>query len=242
LTSLKKLEGIDYIDMTFREKQPTIILLHGYGANMRDLAPLATLSPELKNYNWIFPDGTLEVPIGPFMKGKAWFPIDMEELNQAMMTGNFESLFSKGIPEGLEDCATRILKFIEALKKEKSSQEIILGGFSQGSMLALYLTLIKGMRPTALLLLSSTLIGKKELGIAFDKENQESLNLLSIPIFQSHGVSDPVLPISMARALHEFLKEKKMKVDYQEFPGGHEIPPTVMGGMISFLKDNLYES
>lgn len=240
MTSLKKLEGIDYIDMTFRERQPTIILLHGYGANMRDLAPLATLAPELKNYNWIFPDGTLEVPIGPFMKGKAWFPIDMEELNHATMTGNFDKIFSSDIPEGIEDSANKLVNFIEAVKKEKGSNDIILGGFSQGSMLALYLTLMKGVRPLALLLLSCTLIAKKELGLALSKENGESLK--KIPIFQSHGISDPVLPISMARALKDFFKERSMQVDYQEFSGGHEIPPTVMGGMISFLKENLNES
>jgi phospholipase/carboxylesterase len=203
-----------------------LFLLHGYGANMRDLAGIAGLSPELKKFNWIFPDGILKVPIGPFMMGKAWFPIDMEVLNQAMMNGGFEHLFADHIPEGLEETSDLVTEFIHSFEGP-----YILGGFSQGSMLSNYLTFEKGLKPEALLLLSSTLVAKVKW---LDRLSHSDWGG---PIFQSHGVDDPVLPVSMARELKDLFEAHHRKVDYHEFQGGHEIPPQVLQAFISFLKD-----
>lgn len=204
--------------------EKTIVLLHGYGANMRDLAGIASLSPALRDFNWIFPDGVLNVPIGPFMTGKAWFPIDMELLNQAMMNGGFEQLFSDHIPEGLDNVCDLLEEFIAGIEGD-----VILGGFSQGSMLANYLTFERGLNPIALLLLSSTLVAKNKW------LERLSTSSWGGPIFQSHGVSDPVLPVSMARELKELFNAHHRKVDYQEFQGGHEIPPQVLNAFINFL-------
>ncbi len=203
----------------------SIVLLHGYGANMRDLAGLASLSPSFKNYNWYFPDGVLKVPIGPFMMGKAWFPIDMELMNKAMMTGGFEHLFADHTPEGLEEAAGIVKDFIEDIVGE----DYLLGGFSQGSMMANFLTFEKGLRPQKLILLSSTLVARSRF------ESQLSTCDWGGPIFQSHGVDDPVLPISMARELKSIFESYHRKVDYHEFSGGHEIPPMVLQSLIQFL-------
>lgn len=201
-------------------------LLHGYGANMRDLAGIAGISPELKKFNWIFPDGIMKVPIGPYMMGKAWFPIDMELLNKAMMDGGFEHLFADHVPEGLDENSEIVKDFIESFDKP-----FILGGFSQGSMLSNYLIFEKGMTPDALVLLSSTLVAKNRW------LQRLSTSDWGGPIFQSHGVHDPVLPINLSRELRDLFLSHHRNVDYHEFPGGHEIPPQILQAFIKFLKD-----
>ncbi len=221
-------QSLDYLEIKNGDHLPTVVLLHGYGANMKDLAPLATLLPELKQYNWIFPDGPLKVEIGPHMYGKAWFPIDMELLNRAMMTGGFEHLFSDHYPEGM-DASSKILKsFLE----EHIDGELILGGFSQGSMMSCDLVFNAGVKVNSLLLLSSTLVARDRLENSLQNfSGQETL-----PIFQSHGTGDPVLPLHMARKLKEVLTTHKLEVDYHEFPGGHEIPPRILQSLFQFLQ------
>ncbi len=219
--------SIDYIHVD-NGSPITMFMLHGYGANMRDLAPLASLSPELKKLNWIFPDGIIKVPIGPYMHGKAWFPIDMMKLNQAITNGGFEEIFADHIPEGLEESSQSIKEMIEELSHDK----FLLGGFSQGSMMANYLTFEKGLDPESLILLSSTLIAKD----IWKKRLEESS--WKKPIFQSHGTGDPVLPVDLARALTQLIRSSKREVYSIEFNGGHEIPPIVMKQLIEFFKKN----
>ena len=216
---------LDYLFIDNGAKK-NLFMFHGYGANMRDLAGIASLSPEFKNFNWIFPDGIIQVPIGPFMMGKAWFPIDMEELNQAMMSDGFENLFAERTPEGLEEACQIVESFIKSFK-----EPFLLGGFSQGSMLSNFLVFEKGLNPDALLLLSSTLVAKVKW---LDRLSHSEWGN---PIFQSHGTDDPVLPVNMARELKELLIAHHRNVEYHEFPGGHEIPPKVLQALINFLKD-----
>ena len=222
-------QSLDYLEIKNGEDLPTIVLLHGYGANMRDLAPLATLLPELKKYNWIFPDGPLKVLIGPNMYGKAWFPIDMEEMNRAMMSGGFENLFSDHYPQGLAESS----KLLENFIKDQISGDLILGGFSQGSMMACDLSFNTPLQAKALILLSSTLVARERLESSLEKHKT------SLPIFQSHGQGDPVLPIHMAKKLKDIFERNNLEVDYHEFPGGHEIPPRILQSLIHFLKENL---
>ena len=222
-------QSLDYLEIKNGEGLPTIVLLHGYGANMKDLAPLATLLPELRSYNWIFPDGPLKVEIGPHMYGKAWFPIDMQLLNTAMMTGGFEHLFSDHYPQGMQESTNLIQNFLS----EHVKGDLILGGFSQGSMMATDLTFNAKVKSKALVLLSSTLVARDRL-----ESSLEGLDS-KLPVFQSHGTGDPVLPIHMARKLKEAMTSHGIEVDYHEFPGGHEIPPRVLQSFIHFLKHNI---
>ncbi len=219
-------QSLDYLEIKNGENLPTVVLLHGYGANMKDLAPLATLLPELKEYNWIFPDAPLKVEIGPHMYGKAWFPIDMGLLNTAMMSGGFEHLFSDHYPEGMEKSS----KILKSFLQEHIQGKLILGGFSQGSMMACDLIFNESVSATSLVLLSSTLVARDRL------ENSLKSFKTDLPIFQSHGSSDPVLPLHMARKLNEVLVNHDLKVDYHEFPGGHEIPPRILQNLFQFLQ------
>ena len=55
---------------------PTVLTLHGRGANAMDLLGLAPLLCGGK-FLMICPQGPLETPIGPGMTGYAWYPMSM---------------------------------------------------------------------------------------------------------------------------------------------------------------------
>ena len=61
----------------------TLVLFHGFGADAYDLQTLSDVIKTPWPCNWIFPQGILEVPIGPGWTGRAWWPIDMAAHQQA---------------------------------------------------------------------------------------------------------------------------------------------------------------
>ena len=113
-----------------------VVFFHGFGANMHDLASLSREMSLQQNTNWYFPDGFLEVPIGPGWTGKAWFPIPLRELEQAMLRGETLDLSKRLVPD-MAVAVNKAKKFLSTLPF--TPEQIILGGFSQGSMLAMAL-------------------------------------------------------------------------------------------------------
>jgi phospholipase/carboxylesterase len=218
--------GIDYLQLLLGEDLPCVILLHGYGASQEDLAPIVQYIPGYENFNWIFPNGTREVPIGPYVQGRAWFPIDMMQLGMASQTGRFEEFFQE-VPGGFVEAKEKLSDFLDN-QSEKFSK-IHLGGFSQGSMMAIDLAFSRqGIEQ--LILLSSTLVAPVHLKKQLENE-------VDFPIFQSHGKSDPVLPIDLARKLHHIFADKNLSAQYHEFEGGHEIPPLILEKLGAFLNE-----
>src|SRR5580704_3964260 len=107
------------------EENKSVVLLHGFGADASDLYPLADfLDPEAQ-WNFYFPEAPLEVPIGPMMTGRGWFPISVRELETGID-------FTKARPPAMD--ASRDL--VADLLFHVNSKNLILGGFSQGAMIS----------------------------------------------------------------------------------------------------------
>ncbi len=117
---------------------PTIVLFHGYGASAFDLYPLHEVLTTEQKFNWVFPNGHLSIPIMPGYFGRAWFPIDIIALQEAMQRGDFRDLADKE-PDGLDVARQSALLMLDALNIPFN--QIIIGGFSQGAMLACDLSL-----------------------------------------------------------------------------------------------------
>lgn len=205
---------------------PTIILFHGYGASAYDLYPLHQVMEAQEGTNWIFPDGHLEIPIAPGYNGKAWFPIDMEALQRAMMMGTFRD-FSEITPPGLDVAREKALAMIDALAIP--FDKLIIGGFSQGAMLSTDIALRHNKNPRGLFILSGTLLNK-------DIWVELAAKKSSMTFFQSHGRGDPVLGYQPAKDLNNVLRDAGMVGEFVSFPGGHEIPLEVIQGMNRYIK------
>src|SRR5437868_11004929 len=107
-----------------------------------------------------------------------------------------------------------MMAMIEALKVPWS--KIILGGFSQGAMLATDLYLNAPETPAGLMLLSGAVINKEEVKPLVEKRRGEKF-------FQCHGTNDQVLMMRGARQLESLLNAGGMKGGCRGFPGRLEV-------------------
>lgn len=204
---------------------PTIVLSHGFGANMRDLVPLAAELGEEK-YRFVFPQAPVTLP--GFPSGRAWFPREQHEL-EAFATGALFSDLSTYDPPGLAESAKELAQLLEYL--DLRPENTVVGGFSQGAMIACELVLgQRWSRPAGLLVLSGSLVAGSRL--------QEAAAAVSgLPVFQSHGDADTLLPIEQARALGDLLQSAGAKHTFLPFPGGHGIPDVVIDGVRDFVRE-----
>jgi len=204
---------------------PVIVLLHGYGADNADLASLADLLPVPAGTTWVFPNAPLTVPLGPHAQGRAWFPLDVAALEEAMQHGTHRS-YAAGMPEGMAAAAAQVSRLVEGLGRDPS--ETILGGFSQGAMIACEVALTQAAAPHGLLLLSSALVAQARWSEAMAR-------YAGLRVFLSHGRVDPLLSYADAETLRDLFVQSGATVDFVPFAGGHEIPPVVMQGLARFL-------
>ena len=228
----RKIASLDVLEIPASAESadgPVILLLHGYGASAYDLLPLHQELQSPPGTSWYFPNGFVKVPLGPNMYGRAWFPIDIAALEQALAQGDYRDL-SSIIPEGLPAAREKILQMLEQIAEEKKIgyDKIIIGGFSQGAMLSTDIVLRSTENFAKLLILSGTLLAKKEW-------SKLALAKKGLSFFQSHGQQDPLLPFEMALELHSILSKAGCKGELIPFMGGHEIPPLVLSRLGSFL-------
>lgn len=211
------IEGINCLKRKGEEKR-AFVLIHGYGASKEDLASLSQVLA-FKG-DWYFPDGIINVPIGPMMMGKAWFPIDMMALEKAMQSGSHRD-FKAVTPPGFEEALQRLETFLKTLKEEY--QEVIIGGFSQGAMCSLHLSFKMNLHKVVLL--SGNPIAMNLLDLKTDSKK----------IFMSHGEHDPLLSFLKAQDLAKELSQENHHLTFEAFSGGHEIPMTIVQKLNSFL-------
>jgi phospholipase/carboxylesterase len=222
----RKIGRLDALELKGDPEAPTVVLFHGYGADMHDLASLANVIQAPKGTNWVFPNGHLSIPLGGHYEGRAWFPISVSELERAMATGEVID-FSTIVPPGLKKAREMALELVENLKVPMN--RLVLGGFSQGAMLATDLTLHLETPPAGLVLLSGTLVNGDQWSALAPKHS-------GLRFFQSHGIRDAVLGFAMAERLEKLLHQAGWKGKLQRFEGAHEIPPEVIIQLGAYLR------
>ncbi len=215
-------KNIQYIEHTDDTEKPYVILFHGFGADMNDLESLKEImNPDGVELNWIFPNGIFSVPIGPHVSGRAWWPLKMTEL---------PSDWSNYSPPEMSDLIPKIMNLIKSLNVPWN--KIILGGFSQGAMLATEVYFAATEKPLGLMSMSGSLIRK-------DIWTQKCANRKSEKIFLSHGEQDQVLPSGGTQKLIQLLKQNELSVDFVSFQGGHEIPAQVCARAKKYITEKI---
>ncbi len=207
---------------------PLIVLLHGFGAPGDDLVALGQYLKVPHNVRFLFPSAPLSLDMG-LGDARAWWMLDMERVTQARAQGQWEAL-SEEIPRGLLPARTQMQEVLTLAMESLSvpSHSLVLGGFSQGAMLSTDLVLHSDLSFAGLALLSGTLIAKQ-------KWLSRLPNRKGLPVFQSHGIDDPILAHSMAQQLRDHIHNAGLPVSWVEFRGGHEIPIQVLDGLSTFL-------
>jgi phospholipase/carboxylesterase len=207
------------------QPRQVVVLLHGWGASGEDLVPLgeALAAP---GRLLVFPEAPLAGPWG----GRAWWHLDLVALEAARASGQDRDLRAT-VPVGLPAARASILALLDELEQRTRlpRSAVILGGFSQGAMLAVDAALASQPHPGALVVLSGTLVAEAEWTAALAAARPP------IPVFMSHGRVDPVLPFRLAEALRERVAAAGHPVTWVPFGGGHEIPRAVLAALASFL-------
>jgi phospholipase/carboxylesterase len=207
---------------------PVVMLLHGFGAPGDDLVPLADVMNVPKGTRFLFPEGPLSLSFG-YGDARAWWLIDMARVEADRAAGRVRDL-SGEVPRGLPPVREAIEQFLTQLPRAIpiDYKKTVIGGFSQGAMLTCDTVMRQTLPFAGLVQLSGTLVAKQDWRPTVSKRT-------GLPVFQSHGAQDPILPYVMAERLRDELIKAGLSVEWHSFPGGHEIPEPVLQQLSGFV-------
>lgn len=213
-----------------------VVFCHGFGAPGTDLVGLG---PELMqsfdriaaNVRFIFPAAPLSLDDYGIYGGRAWWYLDLEARMQAIARGEIRNL-RNDVPEGLREARESMLQLIADVSSETGlpTPRIVVGGFSQGGMIATDVALHLDESPAALVVFSGTILNEPAWRAAAPKH-------AGLKTVLSHGRQDPILPFLGAEWLRDLLKEGGLDVEFHPFNGGHTIPRDVLARVGELVDD-----
>lgn len=200
-----------------QEKNPLLLLLHGYGSNEEDLFSFASELPE--EYYVV----SAQAPY-PLMYGSyAWYAINFDaddtkfsDINQAKQSRDL------------------IVNIIDELisKYPIDPKNVTLIGFSQGAILSYAIALSYPEKVSKIVAMSGY------LNTEMAKDNFEKNDFSKLKIFASHGTVDQVIPIDWARKTSPILEKLGIQFVYKEYPVGHGVAPQNFYDFRNWLGEN----
>ena len=183
------------------EPERVLLLVHGLGADERDLGGLLSYLDPDGRFVTVLPRGPVAAP-----PGFAWY----EWTGQgALDSAGFQSSLT-ALDELLDEtCAEHGL----------ARDESVVGGFSQGAGVTLALALRRSDKPhpAAVLAMSPALPGLVDV-IDPDWESAKAM-----PVLVQHGSEDPLVPVQRSRDLARELESHGVPVVYGEYPMAHQV-------------------
>ena len=215
------------------------VLCHGFGAGGSDLVGLADelfrVRPGLLGRVRLhFPAAPLDMgPMG-LPGARAWWMLDMRRLNLPL-SERVEALRNER-PGGADALRTQFDSLVESLLTPDGLPpgSLVVGGFSQGSMLATDYALRSRDALGGLAVFSGAMVAAEEWeGWAAECPKRR--------VFQSHGRTDTILPFAAGEALRDLLETNGHDVRFEAFGGPHTIPPAALTGLADLLEEVLGE-
>ena len=180
-----------------------LLLVHGYGADERDLGGLLPyLDPE-GHFLTVLPRGPVAAP-----PGFAWYDIG------AVGAGHTSDVTFLSSLDALDDLLDQA-----SAEHGMARRDAVVGGFSQGGALAVALGLRRSPRehPAGILAMSTYLPDVE--GVEYDWDAAAG-----IPVLVQHGTEDPLIPVERGgRALAQTLVDHHVPTVYGEYPMGHAV-------------------
>lgn len=204
---------------------PTIVLLHGYCSSETDWAPFAKSIRLPHSTRFLFPRGPESAKrTDGAPAGRAWWHLD---LASNMRDGALGADLSTEKPAGLEHAALAVRALL-ARQGNRAARPFILGGFSQGAMVAAQVAFASDEPLRALVLLSGTLVD--EASWKANYAHRKGLH-----VFIAHGRTDPTLSFEIAERMRSDMATAGLEVTWFPFDGGHETPAEVIVALNAFL-------
>lgn len=194
---------------------PTLILMHGRGADPSDLAPLRSRLPD----RW-----TVVLPRAPhpglpwgYGPGWAWYRYEGDDrpevesfrVSQATLDRLLASLGDR-------------LAYVPG--------PVVLGGFSQGGTMALGRAIRDRSGIAGVLVFSGFLPSHPDV---------EPGKAGGLRVWWGHGTRDPAVPHTLAVRGRAALREAGAELEVRDYPMGHGISPTELEDAAAWLEDRL---
>ncbi|WP_338647988.1 alpha/beta fold hydrolase [Flavobacterium sp. KS-LB2] len=186
------------------DKNPLLLLLHGYGSNEDDLFSFATELPE--EYYIISARAPYDLQYGSY----AWYAINFDA-DQNKFSDHEQAKVSRDLIAGFID------QLIDNYPID--AQKVTLIGFSQGAILSYAVALSYPKKVQKIVAMS----GYLNLEIVADDYLKNSFN--NLKIFASHGTADQVIPVEWARKTPVIVEKLGINTTYKEYPIGHGVTP-----------------
>lgn len=199
------------------DKNPLLLLLHGYGSNEEDLFSFAFELPE----NYYIISARAPYPLPPY--GNAWYAIDFDA-NMNKFSNDEQAIESRDL------IVTFIGELLEKYPIDKNNVNLI--GFSQGAILSYAIALSYPEKINKVVALS----GYFNQNIM--KDGYENNDFSKIQFFVSHGSVDQVIPVEWARKNPDVLNLLKIQNEYHEYNVGHGVAPQNFFDLKRFIENN----
>ena len=196
-----------------------VILCHGYGGDGKDISLLASYwRAHLPETIFICPDAPEKCAVSS--TGFQWFDL-IDQSQDQILTKSFVA-------------EIKLNKLIEEVKQKNNltSNEIAIGGFSQGCMISLQTGLKRRDKIKCIIGYSGRIIDVEHLG----------KNINSRPkIILMHGDKDTVVPLNSLLEAKEFFNTNNYNIQTKIFKNcEHRIPAEGSSLGLEFIKKNLY--
>jgi phospholipase/carboxylesterase len=207
---------------TSGETRSIVVFLHGYGANGEDLLGLADpLSEHLPDTLFVAPDAPEACAGAPM--GYQWFPIPW-------IDGSSEEESERGMMQAVAD----LNAFLDALMVDEDvlPEQVVLFGFSQGSMMALHVAPRREDEMAGIVAFSGRLLSPESLA---DEARVKP------PVLLVHGDQDDVVPPQSLPQAAEALQQAGWQDVYAHIMTGtgHGIAPDGLSVALAFMRDKL---
>ena len=204
-----------------------IIFLHGVGADGNDLIGLAyEMAEKLPDAHFISPNAPEQFDMAPF--GFQWF--SLKEYAQSDMRLAFEQA---GRFKGAQHAAPILQHFIDERLKQHGlkDKDLVLIGFSQGTMMALHIGLRRKHPPAAIVGFSGALLGTDFL--------HEEITCRP-PVCLIHGEEDPVVPFYLMERAKKSLEKEGVTAEIHARPMlAHGIDQEGIDIALNFIEKHL---
>jgi phospholipase/carboxylesterase len=130
-------------------------------------------------------------------------------------------------PPGLKTAADRVKDLVAAIGRSPGGP-VVLGGFSQGAMVASEVAFRSDTPLAGLVLLSGTVVDEASWRANYARRR-------GLPVFVAHGRRDGVLPYAASDRMRQDLQTAGLDVTWCAFDGGHDFSAEVIRELNRFL-------